>query len=123
MIKRVKKKDYENLTSSNIEKVIALLNPGSDTDKPITKKQACDVLNIAYNTARLQTEKPIQKNERSLCGVVRRLLKKSLKRAQVSSEEILSQISPRDYSGLPLSYETFLRQWEYRQDQQTKKKE
>ena len=30
----------------------ALLNPSSSA-KPITKKEACDILNIAYNTARL----------------------------------------------------------------------
>ncbi len=54
MRKNVKKKDYENLTATNIEKVKALLNPGSASEKPITKKQACDILNIAYNTARLQ---------------------------------------------------------------------
>lgn len=47
---RVKKKDHENLSSSNIEKVIGLL----EADKPITKKEACEILNIAYNTARLQ---------------------------------------------------------------------
>ena len=54
----VKKKDYENLSPANIEKVKALLNPpkgqtGSDAIKPITKKQACDILNISYNTTRL----------------------------------------------------------------------
>lgn len=32
--------------------MIALLSPSS-SDKPITKKEACDILNIAYNTARL----------------------------------------------------------------------
>ena len=60
-LKRVKKKDYENLTFKNIEKVKALLNPepsaqpsGVSSTKPITKKEACDILNIAYNTARLQ---------------------------------------------------------------------
>ena len=57
-MKRVKKKDYENLTPANIEKVISLLNPSSSDEattptKPITKKQACDILNIAYNTTRL----------------------------------------------------------------------
>ena len=50
--KIVKKKDYENLSNQNIEKVIALLNPSS-SQKPITKKEACDILNIAYNTTRL----------------------------------------------------------------------
>ena len=54
--KVVKKKDYENLSTQNIEKVIALLNPSSSaptTTKAITKKEACDILNIAYNTTRL----------------------------------------------------------------------
>jgi hypothetical protein len=56
MAKRIKKKSYENLSKVNIEKVIALLNPTdteSSTPKPITKKEACDILNIAYNTTRL----------------------------------------------------------------------
>lgn len=60
---RVKKKDHENLSASNIKKVISLLNPstpgvpptGQPTGvvKTITKKEACDILNIAYNTTRL----------------------------------------------------------------------
>ena len=57
MAKRVKKKSHENLSKVNIEKVIALLNPctsQTDTPKAITKKEACDILNIAYNTTRLQ---------------------------------------------------------------------
>ena len=56
----IKKKDYENLSPTNIEKVKALLNPepsaqpsGVSSTKPITKKQACDILNISYNTTRL----------------------------------------------------------------------
>jgi len=47
---RVKK--HENLTQANISKVIDLLNP-TDGSKPITKKEACSILNIAYNTTRL----------------------------------------------------------------------
>lgn len=50
---RIKKKEHENLTSSNIQKVINLLNP--DSGKPITKKVACEILNISYNTKRLST--------------------------------------------------------------------
>ena len=50
----VKKKEWENLTPSNIEKVITLLNP-QDGSKPITKKEACSILNISYNTARLSS--------------------------------------------------------------------
>jgi len=45
----VKKKDYENLSATNIQKVIMLL----EQEKPITKKEACQILNISYNTARL----------------------------------------------------------------------
>ena len=50
---RVKKKSYENLTDANIERVIALLNPTDSSTKAITKKEACEILNIAYNTTRL----------------------------------------------------------------------
>lgn len=48
-MRRVKKKDYENLTDSNIEKVTRLL----EGSPPITKKEACEILNISYNTSRL----------------------------------------------------------------------
>lgn len=48
-VKRVKKKEGENLTEANIAKVVSLL----EADKPITKKEACEILNISYNTTRL----------------------------------------------------------------------
>ena len=50
---RVKKKSHENLTTSNIKHVISLLNPTSSQTKPITKREACSILNISYNTTRL----------------------------------------------------------------------
>lgn len=46
---KVKKKEHENLTDANIKKVIELL----EAEKPISKKDACEILNISYNTARL----------------------------------------------------------------------
>ena len=46
---RVKVKDSEKLDSSNIRKVISLL----ESDNPITKKEACSILRISYNTTRL----------------------------------------------------------------------
>jgi transposase len=46
----IRKKDYEKLTDANISHVISLLS----TDEPITKKAACEILNIRYNTTRLQ---------------------------------------------------------------------
>lgn len=53
-LRRIKKKVGEDLTESNIAKVIKLLNP-STSEKPITKKEACDLLKISYNTQRLQS--------------------------------------------------------------------
>jgi transposase len=46
----VKAKAHEKLDSATINKVIALLG----SDEPITKKEACEILNIRYNTTRLQ---------------------------------------------------------------------
>ena len=46
---RVKKKDHEKLTQDNIRHIIELLS----AEKPITKKEACEILNISYNTTRL----------------------------------------------------------------------
>ena len=43
----------EKLDATNLEKVIALLEP--EEGKAITKKTACDILNISYNTTRLAT--------------------------------------------------------------------
>lgn len=48
-IKRVKAKEGENLSPANVERVIAML----EALKPISKKDACAALNIAYNTTRL----------------------------------------------------------------------
>lgn len=46
---RRKVNDSENLTDTNMAKVIALLR----AEKPITKKAACEMLCISYNTTRL----------------------------------------------------------------------
>ena len=53
MKRGVKKKAHENLTSTNISKVIGLLEPKNKATKPITKKEACQMLSISYNTTRL----------------------------------------------------------------------
>ena len=45
----VKKKAHEKLDDANIQHVINLL----DGEKPITKKEACGILNIANNSTRL----------------------------------------------------------------------
>jgi hypothetical protein len=46
---RIKTKKTEKLTKANIAKVIGFL----EGENPITKKEACGILNIAYNTTRL----------------------------------------------------------------------
>jgi hypothetical protein len=46
---KVKAKAGENLTEANIKRVIELI----EAEKPISKKDACDILNISYNTTRL----------------------------------------------------------------------
>lgn len=49
MAGRTRVKEHENLSDSNILRVIGLL----EGEKPITKKAACEILNITYNTTRL----------------------------------------------------------------------
>lgn len=50
MTKRsVKKQEHERLDDATLGRVISLL----EDEKPITKKAACDILNISYNTNRL----------------------------------------------------------------------
>ena len=46
----IRSKSGEKLSFDNIERVIQQL----ETDNPITKKEACGMLNIRYNTTRLQ---------------------------------------------------------------------
>ena len=45
----IRKKAGEKLDEANLTRVSALLNQ----DNPITKKEACEMLNISYNTTRL----------------------------------------------------------------------
>lgn len=49
MVARIKAKDTELLSPANVSKVIRALS----AEKPITKTAACQMLNIAYNSARL----------------------------------------------------------------------
>lgn len=49
MATRRTKNDDERLDDASIERVIA----GLEQEKPITKKEACQILGIAYNTTRL----------------------------------------------------------------------
>lgn len=46
---RIKKKEHERLDDTTISRVVVLL----EQEKPITKKAACEILNINYSTIRL----------------------------------------------------------------------
>ena len=45
--------EEEKMTDSNIARVISLLEPTEEGTKPITKKLACELLGMSYNTTRL----------------------------------------------------------------------
>jgi len=47
--------EEELMTEANIIRVIKLLEPTEEGVKPITKKDACQILGMAYNTTRLGT--------------------------------------------------------------------
>lgn len=47
--------EEELMTDANISKVIRLLEPTEEGKKPITKKDACAMLGMSYNTTRLGT--------------------------------------------------------------------
>jgi hypothetical protein len=53
MARKNKNSDDEQLDAQNLERVIALLEPSEEGKKPITKKEACEILKISYNTTRL----------------------------------------------------------------------
>lgn len=50
-----KQVNEDKLTEANIARVITLLEPTGEGVKPITKKDACSILGITYNTTRLGT--------------------------------------------------------------------
>ena len=59
--------EQELMTDTNLSKVIRLLEPQDEATKPITKKDACAMLGMAYNTTRLGTiiQEFKQKQERN----------------------------------------------------------
>jgi len=57
MARRRKRSESEEelMTETNIQRVIRLLEPTEEGVKPITKKDACQILGMSYNTTRLAT--------------------------------------------------------------------
>ncbi len=85
MPRGIRQKEGEDLSSSKLEEVIKKLNQ----DKPITKKDACAMLNIAYNTTRLN--KIIEEYEENKAYHTKR--KKELRSTPLSKEDISYIIS------------------------------
>jgi hypothetical protein len=90
-------KQEENLSDTNIKKVIALL-AGSATEKPITKTLACQILCINYNVKRLDTIISSFKEKQEL-----RTRKMSENRGKPATKEDISYIAREYLSGVPVS--------------------
>lgn len=90
---RVKAKDYEDLSDSNIRKVIAALN----TSPAITKKEACEMLKISYNTSRLNNiiEEFIARQEN-----IKRL--KDKKKGRPATNDEISYVITEYMNGTPV---------------------
>lgn len=97
MSKRVKTKEHENLTPTNIRKVISLLNP-ADKTKAISKKEACEILNISYNTTRL--DKIIESHLEREDYIKKR---REQKRGKPVEEYELKEILTQYLSGVPIA--------------------
>lgn len=92
---KIRVKQGELITEDNVAKVINMLEREKD---PISKREACDVLNISYNTTRLA--KIITEHKETLAAREER--RKRLAKVPVSERERLSIIS--DYlSGDPVA--------------------
>ena len=65
----------------------------------------------------------MSKRGRKVCEVVQRQMQKSLKRARVTSQEILSQISASHSSEVHPLYGLFLKELESHKDRTQKKKD
>jgi len=89
MRRGVKKQEGENLTDANIKKVIQFLS----AETPISKKEACSILNISYNTTRLS--KIIEQYEEN---IQYRKTRMSQKRGRPASQEEIAQIA-EEYLG------------------------
>lgn len=87
-------KAEENLSEPNMEKVIKLL----EAEKPITKKLACELLCIAYNTTRLGTL--IERHKKM---VEHREARKAEKRGTAATKEEIEYAISEYMNGSPVS--------------------
>lgn len=90
-------KQEENLSDANIKKVIGLLE-GSEKEKPITKKLACEILCISYNVKRLDTIISSFKEKQEF-----RSKKMAENRGKPATKEDISYVAREYLSGVPVS--------------------
>ena len=90
----IKKKDHENLTKQNIERVIKLL----EAEKPITKKEACQMLRITYNTSRLARIIQDHKDQESFVA-----LRKSQNKGKLATKDEIKSVCEMYIEGYNLS--------------------
>jgi hypothetical protein len=94
MRRGIKKQDHEKLSNENISRVRNLL----ESDKPITKKEACGMLNISYNTSRLA--KIIEEYADRQMYVEKR---KNMNRGKKATDAEISEAVARFLAGDPIS--------------------
>lgn len=96
--RRTKNTDDEKLDPANLEKVIALLEP--EEGKPISKKDACAMLCIAYNTTRLGTLIEKYKEKKAATAARRAALRGKPATAQEIQFIISSYLEGETVSGI-----------------------
>lgn len=85
MKRGVRVKEGEDLSEAKLKEVIAKL----EADKPITKKEACEMLNITYNTTRLN--RIIEEYKENIAYHEKR--KKELRKTPLTKEDVAFIIS------------------------------
>lgn len=92
--------DNDKITDTNIARVIQLLNPTPESgEKAITKKTACEILGMAYNTTRLSSLIS-QYEERT----ARDKAKRAEKRGKPASNEEVGYAIKEYLEGQPIDY-------------------
>lgn len=90
----VKKKEHENLSDANIKRVMELLK----ATPAITKKQACEILNISYNVKRLESIIEGYKRQKEVAAKNR-----AAKRGTSATDEEVKEIIQSYLKGEPVS--------------------
>ena len=90
----VRQKEGEDFSKAKVQEVINLL----DSEKPITKKTACDMLRMTYNTTRLNNI--IQKHKDNAESLA---LRRKANRAKPIQKYEITSICENYLSGIPLS--------------------